>query len=123
MECPAAVGVDDPVEDNGEEEEGEGVEDLVVDVGPDLKRCEAGVACEEEQQEEDSCRIVSVCLEAAGQEPAPGRHWSARGREVERGGELLRAELQLHTNLRMEVVSSCLRGIYVDERIINDLRR
>lgn len=48
MEGPAAVGVDDPVEDDGEEEEGEGVEDLVVDVGADLEGGEAGVACEEE---------------------------------------------------------------------------
>lgn len=72
MEGPAAVGVDDPVEDDGEEEEGEGVEDLVVDVSADLKGGEAGVACEEEQQEEDSCLAVSVCLRAAGQELAWG---------------------------------------------------
>lgn len=65
MEGPAAVGVDDPVEDDGEEEEREGVEDFVVDVGSDLEGGEAGVACEEEQQEEDSCRAVSVCSEAS----------------------------------------------------------
>lgn len=66
MEGPAAVGVDDPVEDYGEEEEGEGVEDFVVDVGSDLEGGEAGVACEEQQQEEDSCEVVSVCFRLAG---------------------------------------------------------
>jgi hypothetical protein len=63
----SAVGVDDPVEDDGEEEEGEGVEDLVVNVGPDLEGGEAGVACEEEKQEEDSClRCQCVCFEGCG---------------------------------------------------------
>lgn len=86
MEGPAAVGVDDPVEDDGEEEEGEGVEDFVVDVGSDLEGSEAGVACEEEQQEEDSCRAVSVCLKVAGQMLAcwralesAGWRWSGEG--------------------------------------------
>lgn len=65
MEGPAAVCVDDPVEDDGEEEEGEGVEDLVVDVGADLEGGEAGVACEEEQQEEDSCRVCQCVLEGS----------------------------------------------------------
>lgn len=31
MECAPAVGVEDPVEDDGEEEEGDEVEDFVVD--------------------------------------------------------------------------------------------
>lgn len=72
MEGSAAVGVDDPVEDDGEEEECEGVEDFVVDVGADLEGGEASVACEEEQQEEDSCLAISVCLNAACQELAWG---------------------------------------------------
>lgn len=86
MEGPAAVGVDDPVEDDGEEEEGDGVEDFVVDVGSDLEGGQASVACEEEQQEEDSCRVVSVYLKVAGPELA----WEALERqvEVEWGGEL-----------------------------------
>lgn len=105
MEGPAAVGVDDPVEDYGEEKEGEGVEDFVVDVGSDLEGGEAGVACEEEQQEEDSCRAVSVCLRLAGRAfclgsvEAPG-WWSGVG-----AWEL---SFQLLTNLRTEVVSSYL---------------
>lgn len=93
MEGPAAVGVDDPVEDDGEEEEGEGVENLVVDVGSDLEGGEAGVACEEEQQEEDSCRAVSVCWEASkrqveggwgGELPssAPGAYEPANGSRI-----------------------------------------
>lgn len=85
MEGPAAVGVDDPVEDDGEEEEGDGVEDFVVDVGSDLEGGQAGVACEEEQQEEDSCRVVSVWLKVAGPELAR----EALERQVEWGGELL----------------------------------
>lgn len=109
MEGPAAVGVDDPVEDDGEEEEGDGVEDFVVDVGSDLEGGQAGVACEEEQQEEDSCRVVSVCLKVAGPELA----WEALKRQVEWGGELLSSALAV-TNLRMEGVSSSLRRFYVD---------
>lgn len=50
----AAVGVDDPVEDDGEEEEGEQVQDLVVDVEVDLEGGQAGIACEDEQQEESA---------------------------------------------------------------------
>lgn len=48
-----AVGVEDPVEDDGEQEEGQEVQDLVVDVEIEVETCEAGVACEEEEQEED----------------------------------------------------------------------
>lgn len=86
MEGAAAVGVDDPVEDHGEEEEGEGVEDLVVDVGADLERGEAGVACEEEQQEEDSCVRCQCLLECVAGRELAWEPWSTWG--VERGGEL-----------------------------------
>lgn len=52
-----AVGIGDPVEDDGQDEEGKEVEDFVVDQDVDLEACEAGVACEKEEQEEDSCRV------------------------------------------------------------------
>lgn len=117
MEGPPAVGVDDPVEDDGEEEEGKGVEDFVVDVDPNLEGGQACVACEEEQQEEDSCRGVSVC-----------RVWRARARlgslvEVEWRGEL--AELSESSSC----LRTCERKTYphlcrfdVARLIINDLR-
>lgn len=103
MEGPAAVGVDDPVEDDGEEEEGEGVEDLVVDVGADLEGGEAGVACEEEQQEEDSCLGCQCLLEGSRPRACPGSIVCGR---VGRGASELSSKLL--TDLRMGVVSSSL---------------
>lgn len=54
MEGTAPVGVEDPVEGDGEEEKGQEVEDFVVDVEGEVEAGEAGVACEEEEEEEDS---------------------------------------------------------------------
>lgn len=50
-----AIRVDDPVEDHGQQEKGEEVQDLVVNVGVELQRREADVAGEEAEQEEDTC--------------------------------------------------------------------
>lgn len=55
VEGAPAVGVDDPVEDDGEEEEGQEVEELVVDVDVDVQGGQAGIACQQEEEEEDSC--------------------------------------------------------------------
>lgn len=61
MQRAPAVGVDDPVEDEGEEEEGYEVQDFVVDVGAELEAGEAGVRGGEEEAEEDRCE-VSACV-------------------------------------------------------------
>lgn len=60
MESAAAVGVGDPVKDDGQDEEGEQVEDFVVDQDVDLEACQASIACEEQKQEEYSCRRCTL---------------------------------------------------------------
>lgn len=64
VESPPAVGVDDPVEDDGEEEEGARMQDLVVDILAELELCQAGVACEGEEEQEDACasRLASTSM-------------------------------------------------------------
>lgn len=53
VEGAAAVGVDYPIEDYREQEEGHEMEELVVDVGAGLDGAKAGVSGDEEQEEED----------------------------------------------------------------------
>lgn len=54
VEGAAAVGVEDPVEGGREEEEGEEVQDFVVDVEGEVEGAEAGVAGDDEEEEEYS---------------------------------------------------------------------
>jgi hypothetical protein len=54
VQCASAVGVEDPVEDDCEEEEGEQMEDFVVYVGVELKGGEARITGEEAEQEENA---------------------------------------------------------------------
>lgn len=87
-----AVGVEDPVEGDREQEEGEQVQDLVVDVEGEVERRQASVACEEEEEEEHSWGgIASVGVIGRGG-----------------GAERLRRALSY---LRMEVVSSSWRVV------------
>lgn len=54
VERASPGGVEDPVEAGGEDEEGEGVDDFVVDVGVDLDGGEPGVCCCCDEEEEGS---------------------------------------------------------------------
>jgi hypothetical protein len=56
MECAPSAGVDNPVEYNSEEEEGNTVENFVVDVLAQLKRGEANVCGDEKEEQENACR-------------------------------------------------------------------
>ncbi len=60
MQCAPPVGVKDPVEGEREDEEGDEVKNFVVDIGLKLERAEARVAGGEEEQEEDSCNLLSA---------------------------------------------------------------
>lgn len=55
VEGAPTVGVDYPVEDEGQEEEGEEVQEFVVYEGVELDGGQAGVTCYEEEQGEEAC--------------------------------------------------------------------
>jgi hypothetical protein len=55
VECAPSAGVDDPVEYNSEEEEGNTVENFVVNILVQLKRCEANVCGDEKEEQENAC--------------------------------------------------------------------
>lgn len=82
VEGSAAIGVDDPVEDGGEEEEGDKVEDLVVDVLAELDRCQAGVGGDEEQQHKGAWRNGSAWFGKQRQQRDAGRRVLQKRDEV-----------------------------------------
>lgn len=66
VEGAAARGVEDPVEAEGQEEEGQEVEGFVVDVQRDLEGGEAEVGGCEEEEEEGSLGVASALSGADG---------------------------------------------------------
>jgi len=80
VEGAAPRGVEDPVEGGGQDEEGDAVQDLVVDHGVDLDGGQPGVACDCEQGEEGSWRGERKTL--AGR---AGRGWTGGERRTGEG--------------------------------------
>lgn len=59
MEGASASGIEDPVEDGREDEEGDKVQNFVVDNAADLDRREASIASYSEEEDEGSYCDVS----------------------------------------------------------------
>ncbi len=49
IQGPSSVGINDPVEDDGENKEGDKVQHLIVDILTELERRETGVGGEDEE--------------------------------------------------------------------------
>jgi hypothetical protein len=60
VQVPTTRGIEDPVEAGGEDEKGDGVQDLVVDVGVELEAGQAQIGGRETEEEECAFNMSNV---------------------------------------------------------------